>query len=130
MLLAAGAVAGAAYGAAIGDIGAQSPRVASAALVQLPAVWVLTGVAMLFYGLMPHLASWSWGVLIWCLLLGQLGRILQFPQWALNLSPFSHVPLFPVQDVALLPLALLVALALGLLGLGLTAFQMRDVPAV
>ena len=130
MLLAAGALAGAAYGAVIGDISGQAPRVAAAALVQLPAVWVLSGVALCFYGLAPRIAPWSWGVLVWCLLLGQLGRILQFPQWALNLSPFSHVPPFPVQDVALLPLVLLAALALGLLGLGMLSFRRRDVPAV
>ena len=47
------------------------------------------------FGLSAALTSVSWGVLVACLLLGQLGQILQFPQWALNLSPFSHIPQVP-----------------------------------
>jgi ABC-2 type transport system permease protein len=130
MLVAAGAVAGAAYGAVIDDVGSQALRVAVAALVNVPAIWVIAGFAMLLYGALPRRVSWSWGVLVLCLLLGQLGRILQFPQWALNLSPFSHVPLYPVADVSPLPILILTGLAGVFLTVGLAGFHRRDIPAV
>ena len=70
----------------------EAPKVVGAALIQIPAVWVVVGVAVALFGVLPRFTSLSWGVLVACLLLGQLGQILQFPQWALNLSPFSHIP--------------------------------------
>jgi ABC-2 type transport system permease protein len=66
-------------------------------------------------------------VLVACLLLGQLGQILQFPQWSLNLSPFSHIPRLPSADVDVVPLLVLTAIALFLTGIGMRGFQQRDV---
>jgi ABC-2 type transport system permease protein len=96
------------------------------ALAQLPAVWVLTGVAVALVGLAPRLTGLSWGVLVTCLLLGQLGQILQFPQWALNLSPFTHVQRIPAQSLDILPLGVLAALASLLTMAGLIGFRSRD----
>ena len=127
ILAVAGVVAGATYGAIIGDVAAQIPRVLGAAMVQVPAVWVLTGTAMAFYGLAPRFVGLSWGVLVACLILGQLGQILQFPQWSLNLSPFSHIPPFPADDLEALPLVVLLAISVGLVAAGLVGFRRRDI---
>jgi ABC-2 type transport system permease protein len=56
-----------------------------------------------------------------------LGQILQFPQWTLNLSPFTHIPLFPAQDIQAAPLVVLAAIAVVLLGAGLVGFRRRDI---
>ncbi|MGH8915656.1 MAG: ABC transporter permease [Acidimicrobiia bacterium] len=128
MILAlAGLFAGVTYGAITGDLGAQVPRVLGAAVVQLPAVWVLTGTAMALYGIAPRRVGLSWAVLVACLILGQLGQILRFPQWSLNLSPFSHVPRYPAQDIEALPLLVLLCIATALIATGLLAFRRRDV---
>jgi ABC-2 type transport system permease protein len=127
ILAVAGLVSGATYGAITGDVAGQATRVLGAAMVQLPAVWVLTGAAMALYGLAPSRTGLSWGVLVVCLVLGQLGQILQFPQWSLNLSPFTHIPLFPAEDLEVLPLAILVAISAALIGAGLVGFRRRDV---
>ena len=127
MLAIAGAVAGVTYGAITGDVAGQARKVIGAALIQLPAVWVVVGVAMAIFGILPRLTSVSWGVLVTCLLLGQLGQILQFPQWSLNLSPFSHIPRLPSADINLVPLLVLTAIALFLTALGMRGFQRRDV---
>ena len=127
ILAVAGIVAGATYGAMVGDVGGQVPGVLGAAMVQLPAVWVLTGAAMALYGLAPRYAALSWGFLVWCLVLGQLGQILQFPQWSRNLSPFSHVPLFPSEDIEVAPMAWLLAIAVALIAAGLAGFRRRDI---
>ena len=127
VLAIAGALAGATYGAIVGDIGGQVPRVLGAAMAQLPAVWVLTGTAMALYGLAPRFVGWSWGVLVACVLLGQFGQILQLPQWSLNLSPFTHIPVVPADDVDILPFAILLVVAGGLIAAGLIGFRRRDV---
>ncbi len=123
----AGSLAGAAYGAITGDVGEQTARALSAALVHVPAVWVVVGVTMALVGLAPHRTGLSWGFLNACLILGQLGRILQFPQWSLNLSPFTHVPQFPAEKLDLLPLVALLVVAAVLVAAGLAGFRRRDI---
>lgn len=129
MLAAAGAVAGATYGAMVGDIAGETPKVMGAALVQMPAVWVVAAVALALFGVLPRLTSLSWGVLGACLLLGQLGQILQFPQWALNVSPFSHIPRLPAADLPIAPLVILTVIASLLAVVGLAGFRRRDILA-
>jgi ABC-2 type transport system permease protein len=124
----AGLVAGATYGAIIGDVASQVPRVLGAAMSQLPAVWVVTGLTMAFYGLVPRLSSLAWGVLGACLVFGQLGQLLQFPGWLLDLSPFSHIPLVPAEEFSAVPLAILLAIAAAFVIAGLTGFRRRDIP--
>ena len=127
-LTVAGLTAGLGYGLASGDVGGQLPRVLAAAVVQLPAVWVLAAVAVLLFGLLPRLAMVSWAVLGICLLLGQMGAILQLSQWALDLSPFTHIPKIPGGELTVTPLAWLTGLAVLLAGLGMTGLRRRDVP--
>jgi len=127
ILAIAGFLAGATYGAIIGDVGGQVPRVLGAAMVQLPAVWILTGIAMALYGLAPRYVALSWGALVACLILNLLGQILQFPQWSLNLSPFSHLPVFPAENIEALPMVTLLAIAIGLVAAGLIGFRRRDI---
>ena len=123
-----GLAAGLTYGQASGDVGTQVPRVLAAALVQLPAVWVLAAVTVLLFGLLPRLVMVSWAVLGFCLLLGQLGAIVQLDQWALDVSPFTHIPRIPGGELTVTPLAWLTGIALLLTVLGLLGFRRRDVP--
>lgn len=126
ILAVAGLVAGVLYGLIIGDVAGQVSKVLGAAMIQIPAVWVVVGIAVALYGLVPKYSDAIWGVLVAFFLLGQLGRILQFPQWALNLSPFSHVPTLPADDLRVTPLVVLAILATILSAVGLTGFQRRD----
>jgi ABC-2 type transport system permease protein len=79
--------------------------------VQLPAVWVLAAIAVGLVGLAPRLAAVAWGALAACLLLGLVGAALQFDQWLMELSPFSHVPKVPGGAVAATPLVALLLVA-------------------
>jgi ABC-2 type transport system permease protein len=121
----AGAVAGFTYGLIVGAIPGQVASLVGTALLQVPAIWVGGGVAVALYGIVPRLATLSWGVLVAFLLLGQLGQILQLPQWSLNLSPFTHVPV-PPEPVSAVPLVILTLIAAGLFGAGLIGLQRRD----
>jgi putative exporter of polyketide antibiotics len=71
-LAAAGLAAGIVYGLAADDVGGQLPCVLAGAMVQMPAVVVLAGIAVALFGLAPRLSSLSWAVHALFLLLGQL----------------------------------------------------------
>jgi ABC-2 type transport system permease protein len=62
-----------------------------------------------------------------CFLVGYLGGLFRFPDWFENLSPFTHTPAVPVDDVTVAPLmaiGVVVALAAGV---GLFGFRRRDI---
>ena len=126
LMLTVGLCAGFAHGAAAGDLG-QIGRVLVAALAQLPAVWVLTGIAVAAYGLVPGQVMLGWGALVLFLVLGQLGSVLGLPEWMMDLSPFTHSPKLPGGELTATPLVLLTAIAAVLLATGLSAFRRRDI---
>lgn len=129
-LTVAGLTAGLVYGLNIDDMG-QVPRLLGSALVQLPAVWLLAAIAVAMFGLLPRFAAAvAWAVLAGCVLFGQFGSALQFDQWLLDLSPFTHIPDVPGGDVSLMPLIWLLGAAILLTAAGLTAFRRRDVPVL
>ncbi|MEV4753513.1 ABC transporter permease [Micromonospora sp. NPDC049559] len=128
VLAVGGAATALSYGAAAGDTWGQLPRVLGAALVQLPAVWVLAGLAVALFGLVPRLTVVSWAALAACVLLGQLGAVLRLSQALLDVSPFTHVPRLPGGELTVPPLAWLLGVALVLTAAGLAGFRRRDVP--
>jgi ABC-2 type transport system permease protein len=128
-LLAGGLAAGLAYGLSSGDSGRQVARVLGAAMVQLPAVWLLAAIAVALIGLLPRLASAAWGALALCVVILLVGASVQLGQWLLDLSPFTHVPRAPGGQVSATPLLWLLAVALGLSAAGLAGLRRRDIPA-
>lgn len=130
MLAVSGAVAGFVFGVTAGDPIDEAARIASAALAHVPAAWVLAGATAALYGAVPRLTAVSWAALVVFLLLGQLGPILRLPQWAMNLSPFTHVPAVPVEPLELAPVLWLVGVALVFTLGGLGRFSSRDIPTV
>jgi ABC-2 type transport system permease protein len=127
ILAAAGLGAGLAHGLRSHDVGQQLPRVLGAALVQVPATWVLAGVTLVLFGLAPRFTAVAWGVLGGCLLLGQLGPVLKLAQWAMDISPFTHVPKLPGSALSVAPLVGLTAVAVVAAAVGLAGFRRRDV---
>ena len=65
-------------------------------LVQIPATLVLGGLAVALFGWLPRFTSLAWAALVVALLLGQLGQLLQLPQWLMDVSPYTHMPLVPI----------------------------------
>ncbi|MDF3291470.1 ABC transporter permease [Streptomyces silvisoli] len=127
-LLAVGGLAlGVGYGAAVGDVGGQLPRMAGAGLVQLPAVLFVAAVAVLILGAVPRLALAGWTVVSLTLTLGLYGPLLRLSRWALDLSAFTHLPRVPSAPVAAAPLVWLTALAAVLTAAGLAALRRRDI---
>lgn len=128
LLLTIGLVGGVAYGLATGEWGGRFGDWVVAALVGLPAVLALAGVVVAAIGLAPRwAAAIGWSVLGVSLVMGQLGALLDLPQWLLNVSPFTHTPAVPAEELRWLPLLVLLAVAVGLTVVGLVALRRRDV---
>jgi ABC-2 type transport system permease protein len=124
VLAAAGLGLGLVYGVQTDDVGGVLPRMVGAALAQLPAAWVIAGVALLLFGLFPQLTGVSWAVVSAALVITLLGPALGLDQWALDVSPFSHVPKYP--DITAGPLLWLTGVAAVLLAAGFAGFRRRD----
>ena len=106
--------------------GSHLGSILAGALVQVPAVWVVTGIAALLVGAFPRLTPAAW-VLAVVVLIGQLGPVLQLPQWVMDISPFSHVPKLPGGTVEWLPLLVLILLAAALKIAAISGFRRRDI---
>jgi ABC-2 type transport system permease protein len=127
LMAAAGLGAGIAYGIGAGDVGAQVPRLLGAGLVQLPAIWLLAGLGLALFGLAPRLTAAAWAAFGLILVIGELGPFLGLSHWAMDVSPFAHVPKLPGGAFTVTPLAWLTAIALTLAAAGLTGLRHRDI---
>ncbi|MGW4011398.1 ABC transporter permease [Streptomyces sp. NPDC004763] len=116
-------LAGLGFAAGYGrDFGA----ILGACLVQLPAVWVIGGAAVLLHGLLPRAAVAAWAVAGAVLLLGWVGPALDVPQTVLDLSPFGHLPKLPGGEMSWSPVLVLVLIAAALVAAGLAGLRRRD----
>jgi len=128
-LVAAGLAMGITHGLNVHDVGGEVPPLLAGAVVQLPAVWILSSVAVLLFGLLPRFAAVAWAALAICLLVSLVGQGVGLDQWVLDVSPFTHLPKLPGGDVTALPLVLLIVVAVVVTVAGLTGFRRRDVPS-
>jgi ABC-2 type transport system permease protein len=94
--------------------------------VQLPAVWVIGGLAVLLHGVLPRGAAAAWAVAGAVLLIGWVGPALDVPQAVLDLSPFGHLPKLPGGSMEWGPVVVLLGLAGVFTAAGLTGLRRRD----
>ncbi|MGB3486129.1 MAG: ABC transporter permease [Mycobacterium sp.] len=125
-MLISGLVAGFSYGLAAGDLAGKLPNVVATAAVQLPAVWLLAGVGVALFGVLPRFAPAAWGVLVGLIAVYLLGSLSGAPQWLLDLEPFGHVPRIGSATSAAAPLMWLLLIDAALIAVGLLAFRRRD----
>ncbi len=97
-----------------------------AALAYIPAVWLLVGLVALLFGYGPRLLAIPWIVLVYGVFIGLFGDMLEVPGWAKAVSPFDHVPELPGGSVEPWSIAIMLAIGMLLIGLGLYSFRHRD----
>ncbi|MEQ6899605.1 hypothetical protein [Nocardioides sp. YIM 152588] len=114
------------YAATTGDWDALA-RYGVPALLYLPPVLVLSGIARLVYGVAPRLLLVGWLALVFCVVVLIFGEFLKFPDWLQGVSPFDHMPLMPVEDFDAVPVLLVAAIAALLSFAGQMAFRRRDI---
>jgi ABC-2 type transport system permease protein len=110
------------------DDAGRVPVLLGSAVALAPAVWVLAGAALALVGLVPRAAVGAWGVLGGCFLLLYLGPLLSLPDWVMDLSPYTHVPLLPAADFDVVPLLVLTAIAVVFAVVGTVGLRRRDIP--
>ncbi|MEH0471826.1 ABC transporter permease [Streptomyces sp. B21-097] len=110
----------------VAGYGRDGGPILAACLVQLPAVWLVGGLAVLLHGTVPRLARAAWGVAGAFLLIGWIGPALDAPQAVLDLSPFGHLPKLPGGEMEWTPVLTLLCGAALLVAAGLTGLRRRD----
>ncbi|GAA1481325.1 exporter of polyketide antibiotics [Gordonia sinesedis] len=114
-------------GIAGGDWASSAHDDAVAAASQLPATLVVGLLAITLYAARPSLAHAGWLPVIGALLLGPLAGMFGLPQWARDLSPFTHTPPVPVEPMRWLPVGVMGVVAAAVVIVGVALFRRRDV---
>lgn len=127
LLAVAGFATGLTHGIAVGDVSGKLPDVFLGTVAQVPATWVVVGVAAVLFGLLPRFTGLAWAVLSVFILLALFGPAMQLDQAALDVSPFSHVPKLPGGDLTATPLLWLTGVAAVALATGFVTFRRRDI---
>jgi len=95
-------------------------------LAYLPAVLLLGALALVLFGWFPRQAALSWAVLAICFVIGWMGDLLSLPDWAMDASPYTHVPQVPMETLTWPALLVLTAITLALGAVGLWGVRRRD----
>ena len=99
-----------------------------ATFMQTAAILAFAGFVVALFSLLPNLVvPIAWGSFAACILVLQLGFILNLPQWVLNFSPFGHLPAMPADNFELAPVLGLIFAAVALFTLGFIQFRKRDI---
>jgi ABC-2 type transport system permease protein len=129
VLVVGGLAAGVVYGASTHSLGHQVPRLLAGALVQLPAVWILSAIAIALFGLVPRAVQAGWGALVLFVLLGQVGSAFGWSHKVLDASPFTHIPAVPAVHASFLPLLTLSLIAVVVTAAGASGLRRRAIGA-
>ena len=128
LLTTAGVSAGLGYGILTGSASTQVPYLLGAALARLPAVLVLTAVAVLLFGLLPwESVALGWSAVALAGVIAVFGPPLQWPAWMMDISPFTQTPKLPGGTVPAEPLLWLCGIAVALSVAGLAGLRRRDI---
>lgn len=121
--------AGVALGTAIagGDLTSVGADAIRAGMAQVPAAFVIASLTLALYAVRASLAQVGWVVVLAALFLGPLSGMFDLPQWAKDLSPFSHTPLVPVSPLHWTPLLVMLCVAPLFTAGAVIAFRRRDI---
>ncbi len=98
-----------------------------AAMVYLPALWVMIALAVLLTGLLPQGAGLTWLYLGYSFVVVYLGPLLKLPEWLVRLSPFGNIPRLPIEELDFTRLFLLTLIALTFTVRGFFGYNRRDI---
>ncbi|HJQ45664.1 MAG TPA: ABC transporter permease [Amycolatopsis sp.] len=127
LLVVSGLTTGLLHGLRVSDVSGEVPAVLGAAVAQIPAVWVVAGIAVLVFGAAPKYVMAAWSVASLSLALALYGPVLQLPQVVVDFSPFAHVPKLPSAAFTATPLLWLSAIAVLAVAAGMASFRRRDI---
>jgi ABC-2 type transport system permease protein len=100
------------------DEGVSFSSTFGSAIVYLPAMWVVIGLAVLIVGALPKAAGFVWFYVVYCFVVVYLSVLLNFPEWMNKLSVFEHIPQIPVENMQFMPIITLTLLSIVLAIIG------------
>ncbi|MBS4179065.1 ABC transporter permease [Lederbergia citrea] len=112
---------------AVMDDGIAFGTLYGAAMVYLPAIWIMIGIAVLVAGVAPKLTGLIWLYLTYSFVVVYLGGLLQFPKWLGKLSPFGQIPKLPVEDMDFPKAFMLTIIAIVITVIGFIGYNKRDI---
>jgi polyether ionophore transport system permease protein len=127
IVLGSSLVLGLATALAAGGMAELGPTLSSG-LAYLPAELVLAGLALAVYGQRPRLFGIAWAGYAAMTFIAFLGPGLKFRQWALDLSPTTHVGNPPAGAIQTGTLTVMTGVAMTLMAVGFAAFRRRGIP--
>ena len=74
------------------DVGVTFGDAVLQAVATVPATWTITAIAVTVVGARPHVTLAAWIGVVASFAITLLGPTFDFPDWALGISPFWHVP--------------------------------------
>ena len=96
-------------------------------LVTLPAIWFIAGLTALIVAWIPQYSWFAWLALAWCVVIGELGPLMNLPEWTQRFTPYWYNPEWPLSTQAW-PAAVLMMLSLAMIIAAFLSFERRDVP--
>lgn len=113
-------------GSVVLDDGISFGMLLNAAMVYVPALWVMIGLGILLVGFAPRFTGFAWLYLGYSFIVVYLGGLLQFPDWMSTLSPFGHIPQLPVEEMDIVKTVVLTITASVLFVAGVSGYNKRD----
>lgn len=124
----AGLAAGVTNGIMSNDLGGQAFVLLQAGMVQIPVVLLFISLVAILFAAVPSLS----GALSWTFFAGsyavmQLGALLKLPQWVIDLSPFTHIPALPAEDLSWSPLISMTIVTVAIAVVAVVTFRRRNI---
>lgn len=95
-------------------------------LAHTPATWLLLGLAVALYGLVPRLVGLTWLVFAYGSVLTLFGDMLELDDAVLATSVFRHVGQYPAEEISWAAVGALTVIAAALVAVGAAGFNRRD----
>ena len=131
LLVLCGIATGVTHGLIVNDVQNQIWPMLEAGLVQLPALLIFVGMFVLIFSVLPKLTMLiSWLLFAACYIVMQFAEIFKLPKWAVDLSPFSHTPAVPAEDLVWSPIITMTAIATLMIIAGVVLFKRRNLTTV
>lgn len=126
LMVVCGLGAGIGYFTSTGDADRILPLLGSGSVMVVPAL-VLGAFTAALVGLRPAQSAFAWAGVAVVAVIGYLAETLNLPQWVRDVSPFTHVPLVPAEPFDVLPMVVLSAVTVVLLGVAVIGLRRRDI---
>lgn len=99
----------------------------TASVTYFPAIAVIVALGVFLFGLAPRAVGATWVAVVYAVIVLYFGGLLNLPQWAMNISPFTHVPQLPAGEYTPAPMIWLLLVATMFVGAGLLGLRRRDI---